>query len=155
MKMKCTSKQLAFIQELVTNKAHTITEAALRAYPNCKNRQTAAVLGHKLLNNPYVLAAMAYEASKVSDVCCEELALERLEDTAKEISSKNILSYIKVSLLLVEKAERMKIKKLYGDHERRYGQMAKCDKCGKELELLICDECIEKEVKEAEEKKEE
>ncbi len=32
--------------------------------------------------------------------------------------------------------------------------MAKCDKCGKEVKLLLCDECTEEEVKKREESEE-
>ena len=132
--MRCTEKQRLFIENYIISNGNG-AKSALTAF-SCKNKKSAASLAYKLLNKPVIWADMAQVAQERGDVVVVEFALERLRDLNKSTVTGMVDCYIRTIL-----------------NKLKEGVMAKCDKCGKELEILLCDECVEKELEKEEESK--
>ena len=128
MSIRRTEKQRLFIENYIQSNGNG-TQAALVAF-NCKNRKSAASLAYKLLNKPVILAEMAQVAQQKGDDVVVEFALEILRDLDKPSNRKSVDCYIRTILKRIEGVN-----------------MAKCDRCKKEMEVLICDECMEEAIK--------
>ena len=133
--IKCTEKQKLFIEHYIKSNGNG-TKSALSAF-SCKNNKSASSLAHALLKRSIIWAEMAHIAQEKGDDVVVEFALERLRDLDKSTSTRSVDCYIRMILNRIKEAN-----------------MAKCDKCGKELELLLCDECVEEKVKESARNKE-
>jgi phage terminase small subunit len=129
MSIGCTEKQRLFVEYYIQTNGNG-TKSAMQAFA-CKTRKSASSLSYRLLQKPVMWAEMARIAQEKGDDVVVEYALEILQGFEGPVSSKRIENYILTILKRLKEAT-----------------MAKCDRCGKDMEILICDECVEKAVNE-------